>query len=266
MADSTGIQKKIVDLDPYGAEVIPDSSGNLHPVWNAGAEPPAEAGLVGVSVPLGTGGRYTAKVPMPVAGKGLSQSESGVVDVKYDTATMELLPDGSLASKSAAGSAVMFGVHGVLLSEELAVLEFSSVEEDCHRTEVLVSPDAYPANTQDALPEGDVVFPAAARWIKADAILTFTAEGHAENSEKYNCVFVVQSLDPVTDGNPAVLETHEFPFRLDTSEHISVIYCPVSVYNGSGNPCRLRTGIRWNRAGEPAREISCTGKITITAV
>ena len=40
MESTTGIQKKIVELDPFGVEVIPDTEGNLHPVWSAGEEPP----------------------------------------------------------------------------------------------------------------------------------------------------------------------------------------------------------------------------------
>ena len=31
MESTTGIQKKIVELDPFGVEVIPDTEGNLHP-------------------------------------------------------------------------------------------------------------------------------------------------------------------------------------------------------------------------------------------
>jgi hypothetical protein len=266
MESTTGIQKKIVELDPFGVEVIPDTEGNLHPVWSAGEEPPAEAGLVAVSVPLNSRSRYTVKVPLPVAGEGLYQSENGVVEVNYDPNTMEILPDGSLASKAAAGSAVEFGVHGLKLVPGLQVIGFSSGDADCHRTSVLVSPDNYPVNRQTALEEGDMVFPGSAKWVKAEAILTFTVPSYMENSWEYYCAFVVQSLDPSSAESETVLATYEFPFSLDTTEHISVIKCPVSLYNGSGTAIRLRTGIQWTRDGEPTKEISCTGKVTVSAI
>ena len=266
MENAAGIQKKIVELDPFAVDVVPDSTGELHPAWSSSAEPPAEAGLVAVSVPLNSSNRYTVKVPLPVAGEGLAQADNGVVDVNYDPNTMEILPDGSLASKAASGSAVSFVIHELKLSPELQVFNFKASDADCNRTSVLVSPDKYPANKQTTLAEGDMVFSGSARWIRAEAIVTFTVPSYEENTWEYDCSFVVQSMDPSSATSTVVLDTYEFPFKLDTTEHISVVQCPVSIYNGNDGPIRLRTGIRWNRAGETAREISCNGKVTVSAI
>lgn len=265
MENTTGIQKKIVELDPFGVEVVPDSTGELHPTWSSTGEPPAEAGLVAVSVPLNSKSRYTVKVPLPVPGAGLVESENGVVDINYDPNTMEILPDGTIAAKSAAGCAVTFVPHALTLSPEWQKFAFKDGDSDCHRSSVLISPDQYPVNKQTTLAEGEMVFPGSVKWVKVDAILSFTVPSYEENIWDYDCAFIVKSLDASSATSQVVLGTYEFPFKLDTTEHISVIQCPVSIYNGNGGPIRLVTGIQWKRAGEQTREISCNAKITVSA-
>jgi hypothetical protein len=111
-----------------------------------------------------------------------------------------------------------------------------------------------------------MVFSVSAKWIRAEAIITFTVPSYEENTWEYDCVFVVQSMDPSSAESTVVLDTYEFPFKLDTTEPISVIQCPVSIYNGNGGPIRLRTGIQWKRSGETSRPISCNGKVTVSAI
>lgn len=266
MEQANGIQKKIVELDPYSVKVTSDPSGEEHPSWESGQEHPVEAGLVPVSVPVSRNARLTVKMPLPVPGKGLSQASNGVVDVKCDPNTMEILDDGSIAAKTAAGVAVSFLVSGLPMRPGMLVLEFDGehAKYQCDRSSVLVSPDNYPVNRQSPLAEGDMVFPGGVKWLRAEAIFTFTAPKHESSRWEYNCAFVVQSLDT---GSETVLDSYEFPFSLDTTEHISVVTCPVSFYNKSGAPIRLRTGVRWDHAAGECTDmgISFDGKVTISA-
>lgn len=263
MANTSGIQIKIPELDPYSAEVVVDSEGELHPEWSASEEHPSEAGLVPVSVPAGTNSRYTVKVPMPVPGDGLVQEKNGVINVNYDPHTMELRPDGTLAARTSTCDGVTFTSGEFAVTDGWHRFEFKEGDRNCYRSSksIMIAPDNYPVNASTTLPEGEIVVPADIKWMKFDALVSFEVPNCGSNSWEYSMAFVVRELD----SDNRVLVEHEFPFTVDTTEPVAVVSCPISVYNGTFNPVKVDTGLKWNRGTDPVLGVTCIGKVTLTA-
>lgn len=267
MASNNGLQIKIPELDPYGVELVEDSEGKLHPEWSECEEHPSEAGLVPVSVPDGNNGRYTAKVPLPVPGEGLVSEDNGVFGIDYDPHTMEITPDGKLAARTSTCDGVTFTSGTFTLNDDWHKFEFSATEPDVWRssTAIIVHPDKYPVNKATELPEGDIVIPGDIKWMKVDALLSFTAPAADSSVWAYDLAFVVRELYMDGNGSFRVDITHEFPFRLDTTEPLTVVSCPISLYNDTNAPKVIDTGLKWTRGDDPVLGISCIGKVTLTA-
>lgn len=253
MADTSinGIQKKIYELDPFEAEVTTGESGSSAS-FGPDEDPSPAAAWVAASVGTSDTERYTVRLPLPVAGPGLEAGKDGVVGVKYDPDTMELNPDGSLRAKAGTPGGVQFVTGNLSLTEGRAVFEFT--KSTSTGAGVYVSPDKYAGST---LEPGTVVVPGKFRWIKVDAILAFTVASFANSTWTYNCRFsVVESSGA----------SHDYSFVLDTTEQISVVPVSISIYNGSGSPIMLDTGVAWDKSGEADVGVKYNATVTLTAI
>lgn len=253
MADTTsnGIQKKIYELDPFEAEVTTGESGSSAS-FSPDDDPSPSAAWVAASVGSSDTGRYTVRLPLPVAGPGLEAAKDGVVGVKYDPDTMEINPDGSLRAKAGTPAGVQFVVGNVSLVEGRNMLEFTKATST--GSGVYVSPDKYAGKT---LEPGTVVVPGKYRWIKVDAILAFTVASFANSTWEYRCRFTVEESSGAS---------HDFGFVLDTTEQISVVPVSISIYNGSGSPVTLNTGVTWDKSGESDVGVKYNATVTLTAI
>lgn len=249
------LQTKIIELSPKKPEVDGESVD-----WVPEGNPDEGAAWVPASVQDGDGRRTTVRVAMPVAGKGLEQSGNGILNVKVDPGTMEILGDGTIMAKTPSSAGVIFVPKSVRLDDGFTMFEFADGDGECSRKDMLVSPDKYPVNTGNSLEPGKMVVPGNARWVNVDAILTFTVKRYSHSVWEYNCSFVVRTYLP--DGTPDT--RYAFPFVLDTTTHLSVFHCPVSFYCSGGVPFVIDTGVEWERdADDSDREVTCDARVTV---
>lgn len=253
MADTStnGIQKKIYELDPFEAEVTTGETGSSAS-FTPDDDPSPAAAWVAASVGSSDTNRYTVRLPLPVAGPGLEAGKDGVVGIKYDPDTMEINPDGSLRAKAGTPAGVQFVTGNIPLTDGRTVLGFT--KSTSTGSGVYVSPDKYDGKT---LQPGTVVVPGKYRWIKVDAILAFTVTSFANSTWTYNCRFSVEESTGAS---------HEFSFVLDTTEQISVVPVSISIYNGSGTPVTLNTGVIWDKSGESDVGVRYNATVTLTAI
>lgn len=265
--DSTGVTKKIYELDPFKAEVRTLSDGETVVEFSPDTESNPDAAWVAATVGHGERGRYTVRLPLPVPGTGLTSDKNGNFAVNFDTKTMELDSKGAISVKGVAPkSGVVFVSTVDKLVNGLTRFKFNKTTSGAVMAcdGMLVAPDHYPVSSESPLPAGDIVVPAVNKWITVDAILTFTVKKFNRSIWSYNCRFSVIT----DDGN-----RYDYPIILNTTEHITVVHCTVSLYDPDTNhPTRIYTGIQWDRSDDDPEEldaeqpvISCEAKIAVTA-
>lgn len=263
--DSIGIQKKIIDLDPYKASVVETVAEDSETgktvvvgqetVFEPDENPNENAAWVPATVKQGGNTRYTVRLPLPVAGDGLSQDSDGNLKVDVDPNTMEILPDGKLAAKTAVPAGIVFSSTIDRLTESFQPFDMTTVSA---KDNVLNKDDAAKYASGLAPAEGEVEFPGSCTWIKVDTLMHFTVEQYERSIWSYRCIYRVEVSDRA--------EPIDVEFSLDTTEPDSTISIPVSIKNNGNSPIRVKASLKWDKAGEDDLKVACIAKISMTAV
>lgn len=263
--DSIGMQKKIIDLDPYKASVVETVAEDSETgktvvvgqetVFEPDENPNENAAWVPATVKQGGNTRYTVRLPLPVAGDGLSQDSDGNLKVDVDPNTMEILPDGKLAAKTAVPAGIVFSSTINQLTESFQPFDMTTVSA---KDNVLNKDDAAKYATGLAPAEGEVDFPGSCTWIKVDALMHFTVEQYERSIWSYRCIYRVEVSDRA--------EPIDVEFSLDTTEPDSTITIPVSIKNNGNSSIRVKASLKWDKAGEDDLKVACIAKISMTAV
>ena len=265
--ESIGIQKKIIELDPYKASVeetvvVDGETGKetvvgQETVFEPDTEPDSNAGWVPVTVKQGGRTRYTVRLPYPVAGDGLAQETDGNLRVDVDPLTMEILPDGKLASRAAIPSGIVFSSRIPRVTTDFQVLGLDNVVA---KDKVLDSGDADRYVNEQAPGKGEVDFPASCKWIKVDALLHLSVAEYERSIWVYRFVYRVEVSGQA--------EPIDIEFTLDTTGPDTIISLPVSIKHSDYEPVRVKASIKWVKedGDDSTLAVECNAKMSMTAV
>jgi len=251
ISKTPALDKKIIELDPYKATV---TTGNDSQVvqddstvaWEPDEEPSSDAAWVAATVKTGSSAnaRYTVRLPLPSAGKGLEANKEGVFDVSYDAETMEVTPSGKLSAKIVRPAGVKFVDGDFRVTDTPYYLDLGNATHD----ELYIQGEEYGGRVLD---RGEIVVPGKYTWIKIEGFLVFSVERYRDSKWTYDCGFAVGP--------------EEVRFSVDTTEQHTVVPFAMSVYNNTGNPIDLRARLTWYRSGEDDMGVNCGAHVTVTA-
>lgn len=263
--DSIGMQKKIIDLDPYKASVVEtvaedsETGKNVvvgqETVFEPDENPNENAAWVPATVKQGGNTRYTVRLPLPVAGDGLSQDSDGNLKVDVDPNTMEILPDGKLAAKTPVPAGIVFSSKIARLNNTFQPFDMATVVD---KDNVLNKDDADKYGTGLAPSEGEVDFSASSTWIRIEALMHFTVAEYARSVWSYRCIYRVE-----VSGFERPIDVE---FSLDTTESDTTITIPVQFRNYEHTPLRVKASLKWDRENEDDLKVECNAKISMTAI
>lgn len=246
------LEKKIIELDPYKASVTTGNDSQVVPddssvAWEPDDEPSSDSAWVAASVKTGADGnaRYTVRLPLPSAGKGLEANKEGVIDVKYDADTMEVTETGELSAKVVLPAGLKCVDGDFTVTDTPYRIDLSNATCDG----LYKQGDDYGGRR---LGRGEIVVPGKYRWIKVDGFLAFTVRDYQTSKWEYDCQF---GLDV----------NNRVDIKLDTTEQHTVIPFTTSICNTTGNPLELLAQFAWLKAGEDDVGVTCGVHLTIAA-